>query len=335
MPIRLLRAAAAAFLLASLTASAQITTTVATGLHRPTWLDVDRGNGNIYVVDRLTNTVQKIAGVSVTPVQMQHSFVDPSPVTLDFGGPFGGGIALEPSGAGCGGGPYGYGFFVSSSAQQQVVFGTDAGMLAARDDVSPILTFGFNNPTGLALSWGYVGRMVNGNTNDTDHLYIADTGNHRIVQVGYVISFEGCPQPNRYATLASGFVEPRGVAAAPDGSVYVTDSGDGTIRRILPDGRVVLAAEHLQSPSGIDVDADGNVYFADTGSATIRRLAPDGTIAVIAGTPGVAGFADGATALFNGPVGIRLAGQSIYVADTGNNAVRRIFLSTPPRRRAM
>lgn len=344
MSTRLLRTfvksvAAAAFLLATTAASAQYTVTVAGGFNRPTWLDTDAAKHAIYVVERGSNTIRTIESGTVSTLALRHSFGDATPVTFDFGGPFGGGIAVEPPDAGCGGGSYGHGFFVSSSAQQQVVFGTanDASpMLATRDDVSPVLTDDFNNPTGIALSWGYAGRMVNGNLDIHDKLYIADTGNHRIVQVGYVVSFEGCTQPKRYSTLASGFVEPRGVASAPDGSVYVTDTGDGTIRRILPDGSVVLAADHLQSPSGIDVAADGTVYFADTGSATIRKLTADGNVTIAAGTPNVAGFADGRTALFNGPVGVKVDGDSLLVADTGNGAVRRILLSgLPPRRRSL
>jgi hypothetical protein len=342
MPTRLLTLAVALLLTTSL--SAQFVTTVATGFNRPTWLDYDRGTGSLYVTDRLSDTIKKVAAGKVTTLDVRHVFVDPAlPVTLDFGAAFGGGIAVEPPNAGCGSGPYASGILVSSTGANQLVFITDhtvPATLAARDDVSPFIT-GFANPTGIALSWNYAG---NGGSYQRDAIYVADTGSGSLYKLTMGLSFEGCPQLRKGKPLATGFIAPRGVAAAPDGSVYVADSGDYTIRRVAPDGTVTLAAGepgvagsdamHLNTPSGLTVNAAGELFIADTGSATIRRLSPDGTLSLVAGTPNVAGFADGYAALFSGPVGVKVVGDTLYVADTGNNAIRKIDLdATPPLRR--
>lgn len=82
----------------------------------------------------------------------------------------------------------------------------------------------------------------------------------------------------------------------------------------------------FSDPFGVAVDVDGMVYVADAGDAQrIRGLAPDGRVFTIAG--GTLGFADGvgAAARFNTPSGLAIdAAGVLYLADTGNNAIRRI-----------
>jgi hypothetical protein len=315
----------------------------------------------------------------VKTLTVQRSFYgDRSIVPFDFDGPFGGGIAVEPQYGGCGGSEYQYGIYTSTTGAQRVVLFVDlpdASVLAARDDAYPFVGTGtpgatdgaqfvaqFRDPGAVALSWDFTSRRPN------DAVYVADTGNHTIRKITFRISFENCPQPYFVSTLAgvagqpgsadgdattARFHSPRGLAAAPDGSLYVADSGNHTIRRIAPDGRVTTvageagvagsndgigSAAHLNTPSGLAVDAAGNVYIADTGNHTIRRLSPNGLLETIAGTPGVAGFTDGdaLSAQFRGPVGLTLLGDSLYVADTSNNAIRRYYVPAEPngRRRA-
>ena len=80
-------------------------------------------------------------------------------------------------------------------------------------------------------------------------------------------------------------------------------------------------------PKGIAVDAAGNVYFADAPKDVVCRVTPSGDITVLAGKVGSSGSADGtgSQARFCYPRGIATdAAGNIYVADTGNNAIRRI-----------
>jgi sugar lactone lactonase YvrE len=87
-------------------------------------------------------------------------------------------------------------------------------------------------------------------------------------------------------------------------------------------------SDHAQfsDPFGIAIDGQGTIYVADAGDANaIRRITRDGTVSTLAG--GTLGFADGSgrDARFNSPSGLAIDGQGVlYVADTGNNAVRRI-----------
>jgi len=133
------------------------------------------------------------------------------------------------------------------------------------------------------------------------------------------------------------------VAVAVDGSdhVYVIDgnrvrrlgaqtastvAGTGA-RGFSGDGGPATDAR-LSSPAAIAFDSEGNLYIADTGNNRIRRVGRDGIITTIAGTnrPGYGG--DGrpaALAVLNSPAGIAVGlGDSVFVADTGNNRVRMI-----------
>jgi sugar lactone lactonase YvrE len=77
---------------------------------------------------------------------------------------------------------------------------------------------------------------------------------------------------------------------------------------------------------GIASDAAGNLYIADSGSNMIRKLTPAGVMSILAGN-GSQGHADGTgpAAQFNYPNGVAVDQHgNVYVADTGNNLIRRI-----------
>jgi DNA-binding beta-propeller fold protein YncE len=82
-------------------------------------------------------------------------------------------------------------------------------------------------------------------------------------------------------------------------------------------------------PYGIFVDAKDNVYYTDNENALVRKIDKESTVTTLAGTPGKSGyFGDGGLALkariFNpGGLAINSTGD-LFVADYGNNAVRKI-----------
>ena len=156
--------------------------------------------------------------------------------------------------------------------------------------------------TDLALS------LPLGAAADADgHVYIADTGAHRIRRVDAVTG--------RITTVA-------GAGAAGF-------TGDG--------GPAVQA--RLERPQGVAVDDAGNIYIGDTGNRRIRRIdAVTGNITTIAGN-GTFGFdGDGgpaAAAVFGEIVALAAGPRGgLYIADgldgqaRGNNRVRRIDLES-------
>lgn len=110
-------------------------------------------------------------------------------------------------------------------------------------------------------------------------------------------------------------------ALAPATRVTVL-AGDGS--RGLRDGAAAQA--RYADPYGVALDQSGNVYLADGGDNNrIRKIGADGVVSTLAGS--TEGYADGAgaAAQFNTPSGLAVdAVGNLYVADTGNNAVRKV-----------
>jgi sugar lactone lactonase YvrE len=84
----------------------------------------------------------------------------------------------------------------------------------------------------------------------------------------------------------------------------------------------------LDSPSGIAFDAKGNIYVADSNNNRVRKIDRDGIITTVAGT-GVQGFGGdkgpATAARLATPMGLAIDGVgNLYIADYGNNRVRRV-----------
>jgi len=100
------------------------------------------------------------------------------------------------------------------------------------------------------------------------------------------------------------------------GSAGGAGSDDGT-----------ASAARFNRPGGVATDASGDVYVVDSGNYTIRKIAPSGDVTTLAGLAGRSGSDDGigSVARFNQPSAVATDGNgNVYVADTGNHAIRKI-----------
>jgi sugar lactone lactonase YvrE len=198
------------------------------------------------------------------------------------------------------------------------------------------------------------------------NVFVADSGNHTIRKIPpngvttTVAGLAGASGNTDGTGTTARFGNPFGVAVDGGGNLFVSDSYfhgssrsplyDQAIRKITATGVVTTLVTTTNSfsssnldgaagtarigePRGIAVDGGGNVFFADYGNDTIRLLSPDGMITTVAGMGSFQGqgdFADstGANARFSNPSGLAVNWSgSLFVADTGNNAIRQITAS--------
>jgi len=152
---------------------------------------------------------------------------------------------------------------------------------------------------------------------------------------------------------AAQFYNPVGVAVDTNGSLYVADNLNQTIRKVAADGTVTTLAglaghagsadgpgsvARFNHPCDLALDSKGNLYVADCVNCTIRKVAPVGTnwvVTTLAGLGGAdanyhplhPGSTDGtnSAARFYYPWGVAVdANGNVYVPDQGNCTIRRV-----------
>ena len=196
----------------------------------------------------------------------------------------------------------------------------------------------------FALPYGIV--------SDGTSLFVADSNNNTIrrmdIATGAVTTLAGLAGTAGSSDgtgAAARFYTPRGIAT--DGSnLYVADSNNNTIRKIViatadvstlagsPGVRGATnaagAAASFHTPRGLATDGR-NLYVADSNNHLIRKIVLATTsVSTVAGNPGVHGRTDGvgAAANFYLPYGITMYGTRLFVADTVNNTIRSIDLTS-------
>lgn len=220
--------------------------------------------------------------------------------------------------------------------------GTANAKIAAGAADGAAASASFNFPYGIAID------------SAKTSLYVADSGNNKIRQVaiatGAVSSLSGTANTAGTLGAADGaaasasFFSPQAIST--DGvNLYVADTLNNKIRQVtIATGAVTSATGTanaagaagyadgaasgalFSSPAGIAV-AGTALYVLDTNNSVARQIA-GGVVSTVAGnaTPGADGT--GAAAKFQRPWGAVAAGNKIYVADTFNNTIRQIVIST-------
>jgi sugar lactone lactonase YvrE len=192
--------------------------------------------------------------------------------------------------------------FDTATLVVNAVKGGTANVIVTGTGTAPSIAF---DPGVISLSGATISNSQAVALDGAGNTYIADTANNRIL-----------------LTTAAGATT---VIAGGNGAGY---SGDGGL----------ATAATLKGPRGVAIDTSGNVYIADTGNNVIRKVGASGIISTYAGgASAVCSQANntrgdgcpGLQATFSAPVGLVADnfGQ-LYVADSGNNVIRQISLTT-------
>lgn len=298
----------------------------------PSGIDVD-ASGNLWVADTWNHTLRKItpsAQVSTLAGQPEV-YGQRNSIGLDarFYAPTG--IVVDPAG----------GFFIAdrfNHAIRKVDTGFNVGTLAGS-----MPTYGVANATGTNSRYFYPEGVT---VDPSGNVFVVDFADavRKITPSGQASLFAGAVDETGGtdgAGAVARFYAPRGIASDSAGNLYVADTYNHTIRKITPAGVVSTIAgvagqfgyangtgtqARFYYPHGVAVDDRGNVYVGDTYNHRIRIIEPTGVVTTLAGGD-TAGYFDGIgeNADFRYPMGLAVdAARNVYVADWGNNVIRKI-----------
>jgi tripartite motif-containing protein 71 len=114
-----------------------------------------------------------------------------------------------------------------------------------------------------------------------------------------------------------------GVAVAPSGNLWVTDSYNSGVAELSASGGFISefgtpgdGEAQFDQPAGLAVDAQGNIWVVDSYNQRVEELSPTGEYLTQLGSGG------GAPGFWY-PWGVAVAGGSAYVADSGNNRIQK------------
>ncbi|HYP13166.1 MAG TPA: putative Ig domain-containing protein, partial [Bryobacteraceae bacterium] len=308
---------------------------VAARFDTPTHLGVDKNN-NVYVVDSGNYVVRRISPSRiVTTVAGNGEGGNPGKDVEATKTPLGvvDGMAVTESGD----------IYLASSLQDRIrrvqggMISDFAGGGTSTLDGETALRTLLRDPTGLAFD--NAGNLLVCERSLANRIL-------RIEKENRVWVFAGGPLGGAdNSDLANARMRrPDAVAADGSGKVYFADSGNLRVRvidtvakqvttlmgnskfRHADDGAPVDFS-HIFEPAGLAKDPAGNLYISESGNHRILMLRPDGTTTAIAGTGSAGSLGDtnhAANAELNNPQGLAFSDGFLYVADQGNDAIRRM-----------
>jgi sugar lactone lactonase YvrE len=222
----------------------------------------------------------------------------------------------------------------------EATFSNPAGITIDRKGIIHVFSNGGVRKIATNGSVTTIASSVSGNAKGiaadlAGNVYVTDENIGKILKVaanGQVSDFV-------YDNSSIKIGHPTGIAFGKNGYLYVTDMDGYNVKKISPSGTISIVSGNGEAksvdgigraasfyfPISITIDSSENVYVGEVGSK-IRKISPDGVVSTLAGS-GTAGFSNGngTAATFNTSWGVAADFLgNIYVADSGNNQVRKI-----------
>lgn len=230
------------------------------------------------------------------------------------------------------------GTVVTTAASSVVTASADTPPTIAAVTFTSLPGTSLDNPQGVVAANGTIDVS---NTNDNVVASIVGAATATIAGSYEATGESGDGGPATAATLD----QPTALARDKAGDVFIADTLDNVVREITPDlvihliagngtegnrgefGGLAVRAE-LDSPQGVAVNSKGDVFIADTYNNIVREVSPRGLISTVAGNgnPGYRGDNGPAwRAELSFPTGLAVDSLgNLYIADSGNNVVRRV-----------
>ena len=312
-------------------------TGTAASFFTPNGIAVD-SSGNLFVADSASNTIRKITPLGVVTTFAGSAGLsgstDATGGAARFNNPKG--IAVDISGN----------IYVADTGNHTIRKITSLGAVTTFAGLAG--TFGSTNATGTAARFFFPSKIA---VDISGNLYVSDSGNNiirKITNAAVVTTLAGTAGTIGSADgigAAASFNNPRGIAVDGSLNVYVSDSGNHTIRKITNPGVVTtlsgsagnigsndgagLSAK-FNNPNEIAIDNSGNLIIVDSGNQILRKINPTtgvGVVTTVIGTAGNIGSDDGigTQGSLSSPNGIAINNSGYaFVTDTGNYTIRKI-----------
>jgi sugar lactone lactonase YvrE len=187
-----------------------------------------------------------------------------------------------------------------------------------------------SEPSGLAVD-------------SSGNVFIADTGNNRIRKVTGGIVNDVSGPPSSFTCAPATLYRPWGIALDASGDLYIAEPFNHRVMRLSGGVLSVFAGvtcstgsddDKLNSPMGVSVTSQGDVLITDSGYCKIKRVRAGVMTTIVGAGPPCGNTGDGGppllATLFNpwSVVADPANGNVLYVADSGNNRIRKVALPT-------
>ncbi len=261
----------------------------------PHGIAIDK-SGNIYVADTSNYLIRKIEAngiVSTLAGSGESAYLDGNGTSAKFQYPVG--IAVDSKGN----------VYVADAGSSKIRKVTPGGV---------VTTININISNGASDLKYPNGVAVDG----LDNIYIADTGNHRILKIlsdgsGSVLAGSGNSGKKDGKGTSAQFYHPRGITIDSNGTIYVADTDNNSIRKITTTGDVITLKDTFNKPTGLAIDSSGNIFVANTDNNIVNKLMPNGEILKYYG--------------FIKPKSIAIGTKgNMYVADSGSHRIKKMYI---------